>query len=287
MSASDQEPEPCVVVVGVGLIGGSVAAARRRVDANCRIIGLGRNQQRLDAAQAAGLIDQGVTSPSDLPLQGRVLVVVCLPVDMVADAVCDMAALSGPDVLFTDAGSVKRRICEAVAKCPEASARFVGAHPIAGGEQTGFEAASATLFENRCCVVTTDNAPSSQVERVVSFWRSLGSNVHVMDASQHDRVVAVTSHLPHLLASVTAMMLSPADLPFAGTGFRDTTRVAAGDAELWTQILLGNSECVLPALVRAGERLEQLTALIQSRDREQLRALLEEAAKLRKSLPRQ
>ncbi len=269
-----------VIVCGVGLIGGSVAAAVRRRFGNCRITGIGRNPQRLAAAHKAGLLDDWTCSISDAVPADDAVVVVCLPVDGIADAVTAIAQTAGDGVLITDAGSVKQAICRRITG--PAAARFVGAHPIAGSERSGFESADARLFVDRPCIVTTSAAGAAMETRCRRFWENLGARVTVMSPEEHDRVLAVTSHLPHVLAAVAAACADADLLPFAGTGFRDTTRVAAGDPVLWRQILCANASQVVQTAERAQERLQQLIESLRSGDADGVERLLDEAAGVRR-----
>jgi len=284
MKSAETQLESCVVVIGVGLIGGSIAAAIRTASPGCRVIGVGRCRKRLSQARSEGLIDEFTDDIDSLPKLQRAMVVVCLPVAMIADCVCQFSQRDDDDVVITDAGSVKQIICEGVRSSPRAMARFAGAHPIAGGEKTGFEAASATLFKDRCCIVIDDDAVPHNVHRVASFWQSIGCRVTTMSAAEHDRIVALTSHLPHLAAAVATLAQTDETLPYVGPGFRDTTRVAAGDAELWTQILLGNREQVLNSLLTMRGTISQLIEALEGRNGDQLRALLGEAAERRRRI---
>ena len=208
------------------------------------------------------------------------VVVVCLPVDGIADAVTAIAQTAGDGVLITDAGSVKQAICRRITG--PAAARFVGAHPIAGSERSGFESADARLFVDRPCIVTTSAAGAAMETRCRRFWENLGARVTVMSPEEHDRVLAVTSHLPHVLAAVAAACADADLLPFAGTGFRDTTRVAAGDPVLWRQILCANASQVVQTAERAQERLQQLIESLRSGDADGVERLLDEAAGVRR-----
>jgi prephenate dehydrogenase len=282
MSNTPEQVETCVVVVGVGLIGGSVAAALKSVNSTCHVIGFGRNAARLEEARKLGLLDACATHPGELPLTDRTLVVVCLPVEHIAASVRELAAMSGPQTVITDAGSVKRMICSAIRDDASAVKRFVGAHPIAGGENAGFENSSPELFQDRCCIVTPEVAAAENVDRVSAFWRSIGCRVQFMGADQHDGVVALTSHLPHLMAVATTLVQSAETMPFTGTGFRDSTRIAAGDARLWTQILLGNRPRVLQALSNTRQQLDDLFMLIERADAPELQKLLQAAVSVQR-----
>lgn len=228
--------EQSIVIIGVGLIGGSIAAAVRKRFPECKVTGIGRNPERLQHASQRGLLTNYSDQISSAFIPEGSLGIVCLPVDQIAEAVGRLVE-AGCE-LVTDAGSVKASIYAGLGNVSHE--RFVGSHPIAGGEQTGFESADADLFFNRLCVVTPMQSPVLKTERVAAFWKSIGMTVQQMSADEHDRILALTSHLPHITAAVTSGCVSEELLPFTGSGFRDTTRIAAGSAGLWTSILLGN-----------------------------------------------
>ena len=258
------EPQPSlsheqtIVVVGVGLIGGSVAAAALTRFPGCTVIGIGRHRERLQRAADAGLLSDWSDAISGSSIPRGSLGVVCLPVDQIPDAAQALLA-AGCDVA-TDAGSVKGTICREMHA--RRAHRFVGAHPIAGSEHSGFEHADPDLFADRVCIVTPLAAEPADVDRVAGFWRSVGMTVCRMPPDEHDRVLALTSHLPHILASVAAGCVPPELLPFTGTGYRDTTRIAAGSASLWTSILADNSRHCLDAIQTAQLLLALLTDLV-------------------------
>jgi prephenate dehydrogenase len=273
-----------LVVHGVGLIGGSVAAAVKRRRPECRVTGIGRRSERLQAAQAAGLIDDWTHTLRETSVDDNAIVVVCLPVDLISCAVIEAAAATPDGVMITDAGSVKQSVQEAITSSGAASARFVGAHPIAGSEQSGFEYADSELFAGRPCVVTASPAGTAFEQRCQDFWRSLGARVSFMDCQEHDRILALTSHLPHVMAAVTTCCVEPPDLSFAGTGFCDSTRVASGDPELWQQILCSNRTQLLHAIRKAEAGLAEISTALVNGDRHAVAAILERAAQLRRAV---
>lgn len=253
-----------LAVVGVGLLGGSVALGAKARGLAERVIGLGRSAARLQAARAAGVIDEFVTEPAGLA--GADLVVVCTPVDRIASDVIAAAQYVGRASVITDVGSIKGTIVRAVATTP-AAAVYVPAHPLAGSEQAGWEAATATLFEQRLCVLTpTPAADRSKVDLVRSLWQRLGMRTLQAGPDEHDRLLAVTSHLPHVAAAALAQLVGPAEQPFAATGFRDTTRIASGDPAIWTPILLGNSGPLLRALDMLQGELASLRRAVETHD---------------------
>jgi prephenate dehydrogenase len=272
-----------IAVVGVGLIGGSIAAAARQRGIAGRIIGIGRNGARLDAARRTGLIDVAAT---DLVAAAEAdLVIVCTPVDRIAADVLSIAPALAAVSLITDAGSTKGAICRDVQRMLASPVRFVGSHPLAGSEKGGWEHADAELFEGRVCVVTpVEETPPDALDRVSDFWRALGLRVHCMTPEDHDRALAVTSHLPHLAASALASLLTEGEADLAATGFRDATRIAAGDPDLWTGIFLQNAEPVVDQASLLIEQLREFQRAIRNGDEARIRQLLEEGRQGRKLL---
>jgi cyclohexadieny/prephenate dehydrogenase len=269
-----------VAIVGVGLIGGSLAAALRRTVPQCRVVGVGRSAVRLKAAQQAGLLDEFSTDV-DAVLSRAGLVILCTPVDEAVATVRHVCGVVSAEAVVTDAGSVKRSICEAAAEQP----CFVGSHPIAGKERSGWEHADPELFQGRLCVITPGAHSSSfAVERVTELWQRVGMTVTSMPAEEHDAALGMTSHLPHVVAAAVAKSLRPAWATLVGTGFRSTTRVAAGPAELWTPILLENRDAVLQALGHVSQELELLRTALEQQDRTAIVQWLSAAAEARRSL---
>ena len=283
MSQAEDQFEKHVVVVGLGLIGGSIAAAVRRRFSDCRVTAIGRSEARLEKAKQRGLITGFATQVSPELLSDPAIVVVCLPVDMISDSVCEIAACCTAETVITDAGSVKESICLAVEKDSPAAARFVGAHPIAGGENGGFEFSDADLFVDRTCVITpSDDGENNR--RVAGFWKAIGCNVSEMKPAEHDRVLALTSHLPHIVAAATASAVGRENLPLCGSGFRDATRIAAGNAQLWRAILSENRAAVLGALEEVQTLLSAYRAALETSDDGALQKLLSDAADVRTEL---
>ncbi|MCI0681863.1 MAG: prephenate dehydrogenase [Gemmataceae bacterium] len=274
-----------LTIVGVGLIGGSIGLAAKRRGVARRVRGLGRQQASLDRALEIGAIDEAHLDPQ-AALTGADLVVVCTPVDHIADQVVHFARHCGPATLLTDAGSTKAAIVETVeARLPATGPQFVGSHPLAGSEKRGPDFAHAQLFEHRLTVVTpTPRTPAAAVDRIAGFWSALGSRVKVMSPADHDRALALTSHLPHLLAAALAGTL-PADVrELTATGFRDTTRIAAGDPRLWTAIFTQNRMPLLDALGRVESRLREFRQALEAGDPAAIDRLLAQAKEVRDAL---
>jgi prephenate dehydrogenase len=270
-----------VAIVGVGLIGGSVGLALRERCLAENVTGIARKKVTLDSALAVGAID---TAATDLEkgVANADIVVVSTPVDSIAEQVCRVVAVSKPR-LITDAGSTKARICQEIeAQLAGKSNPFVGSHPLAGDHRTGPENARADLFVGKTVVVTpTTTTSAGDLEIARDFWQSLGAMVHVTSPEAHDQALAETSHLPHLVASAIARCTSQEYLPLTATGWADTTRVAAGDAELWTQIFGQNAEAMVPAIDRLIDQLQAMRTQIAAGKWDELQEILQQAKRIR------
>jgi prephenate dehydrogenase len=272
-----------VTILGVGLIGGSIGLALRSRGLATEVIGVGRHAASLGEAVQRGAIDRGTTDLRD-GIGAAEVVVVCTPVDRVAEDVRRCAESATPGVLITDAGSSKRQIVEALERQPRCAAVYVGAHPVAGSERRGVAHARADLFDGRPCVLTpTTKTPADRIRRARKFWSSLGCRVLEMGPAEHDEVLAYTSHLPHALAGALASAV-PADwLPLAAGAFRDGTRVAAADTGLWTAIFRDNRGPLLKALDSLRERLASFQYALMTDDEDAIRRWWDEG-RLRRDL---
>jgi prephenate dehydrogenase len=279
-----------VAIIGVGLIGGSIGLALRQRKLAKTIVGVGRRRSTLAKALAYKCVTQTTTSIARGVAEAQI-VVVCTPVELVARQVAEAAASCSPKAIITDAGSTKAQIVAAaeaalLALANHAGGRpaFVGSHPIAGSEKTGCEAARADLFERRVVVVTeTESTAPASVKTIEAFWKSLGARVARMSPDEHDLALARTSHLPHLVASALAATTpdSGKSLPLTGTGWQDTTRIAAGDPELWRQILLANAGHTLSALADFERVLKTWRHALETADGPLLSELLAEGKRRR------
>ena len=275
---------PSVAIVGAGLIGGSVGRALLDRGLARRVIGIGRSQQSLDEAARTGAVTDTSLDPAAAAEADFVLVATSVAsISALLDAV---DAVVRPGTLLTDAGSTKGSIVSAwEQKRIRRQGRFVGSHPLAGSHRRGPEAADGNLFNGRVVVVTPAAAtPPDDVAAVGEFWSALGATVYLMPPKEHDRIVAATSHAPHVLAAAIAIATPPATLPFTAGGWRDTTRIAAGDAQLWADILLDNATAVAAALRRIATASEQMLQAIEAGDRRRLVTLLSRAKDARDAL---
>ncbi len=273
-----------LAIVGVGLIGGSIGLAVKQRRLAERVLGVGRHEASLQRAQAAGAIDESCLDLIEAVPRAE-FAVFCTPVDQIAEQVLKVGPVCAPGTLLTDAGSTKAAIVRAVDGRLPNGISFVGSHPLAGSEKRGPENAAANLFENKLTIVTpTSQTEATALDRTRAFWRALGARIRLMDPNEHDRALALTSHLPHLAAAALAGILKPELHDLTAGGFRDTTRVAAGDPSIWTGIFLQNKEAVLAALDRFDERLHRFREALKAGDRLPLDSLLQQAKKVRDAL---
>ena len=274
-----------VAILGVGLLGGSIGLALRSRGLCRRVIGVGRRLERLQAAVQRGAVTEISTDLAAAAREAQ-LIVVCTPVHDVAGFVTDALRDCSPDALVTDVGSTKSRIVAEVEQWRRANlttgGHFVGSHPLAGSEKTGVEYADPDLFVNRAVIVTpTAETPSDSVDAIAVFWRALGGRVRIMTADEHDDSVASISHLPHLVAAVLAAATPTDLLDLVAGGWRDTTRVASGDVELWRQIFDDNREHVLRRLDHFHSTLADFRRALHEQDDAAIRRLLEAGKTIR------
>ncbi|WP_419342604.1 prephenate dehydrogenase [Achromobacter sp. PD1] len=279
---------PVLAVVGVGLIGGSFAAALRRAGQVGRVLGVGRNAQSLARAVELGLIDEAASAEEAAARAD--LILLATPVGGLGDVLSRMRAHLRSDTVLTDGGSTKAEVVEAArVALGDRVAQFVPGHPIAGAERSGPEAADACLYRKRTVILTplAENGESS-LELVRRAWQACGADVIDMDADAHDRVLASVSHLPHLLSAVYMEQVAEAAdaatrLALAGSGFRDFTRIAAGSPEMWRDIFLSNRDAMLAELADVRAVLDRAERAIADGDGAALLTLLDTAARARRN----
>ncbi|MEN6405025.1 MAG: prephenate dehydrogenase [Thermoguttaceae bacterium] len=275
-----------VAIVGVGLIGGSIGMALRQKNLAKNVIGVGRSQTGLRAARRADAVTH-TTVDLAKGVADAELVIVCTPVERIVEFVRQAAQHGSERTLLTDVGSVKQPIVAALDSGLTHGARFLGSHPLAGSEKTGVQNASPDLFDGRVAILTpTKNTRAEDFDALEAFWQSLGSVVAQMTPEQHDQAMAMTSHLPHMAAAALAATVPERYFRLVGGGLLDTTRVAAGDPELWRQILMMNRQNALQALEQYGARLAALHAALRDDDQAELTRLLTQAQKNRDALGR-
>ena len=266
-----------VAVLGLGLLGGSVAAAARARGVAKRVVGVSRGRENAAAALAAGLVDEA-TCDGAAGVAGADLVVLCTPVFAMAETLARVAPRLAAGALVSDVGSVKAPLVETLPGLLPPGVHYVGAHPMAGSHETGLRHARPDLFEGAACVLTpTAATPPDALARVRGFWAALGARLFERDPTRHDAEVAWVSHLPHALAFAYADSLAsapPSAFALRGSGFRDFTRIAGSDPELWADILATNAKALAAPLAASAAALAQLARAIEAGDLETLHRLL-------------
>lgn len=278
---------PVLAVVGVGLIGGSFAAALRQAGAVRRVLGAGRNRKSLHQALELGLID-AEASLTEVAEQADIILL-SVPVGATEAVLETLRPGLRPDALITDVGSTKVNVVRAArAALGDRVAQFVPGHPIAGAETTGPASATPQLYTGRTVILTPLDENSAQDRlRVTRLWEICGARVLVMEPGMHDTVLASVSHLPHFLSSVYMWQVASAGnsdlrMELAGSGFRDFTRIAAGSPEMWRDIFLANRDAVLSELAEVRKALDQAEQALLEGDSQQLHDFLERAALARR-----
>lgn len=269
---------PQLTILAPGLLGGSVArAAHARGLAERIVLWARRPESRLKLQEQPWC--QGVADTPEDAVRDAQLVVLAAPVDRIVPLLQQVAPALRAGAVVTDVGSVKAEIARLGDAALRKRAHFVGSHPMAGSEKTGWEHGSATLFEHRTCFVTpTESSDAGAVELVVRFWRDLGAEVVSLGADQHDEIVAHISHLPQVLASTLCGFLATKNHAWrnhAGGGLRDTTRIASSDPHLWRSILEQNRDEVLRALRQFQEELHGFQIALANRDYVEIAARIE------------
>ena len=262
-----------LALIGVGLIGSSIARAARAQGAARTIVATARSPATRRRVAELGLADQVVESNA-MAVEGADLVTVCIPVGACGEVAKEIGPHLAAGAIVSDVGSVKGAVLRDMAPHLPKTVHFVPAHPVAGTEYSGPDAGFAELFVNRWCILTPpDGADPKAAEKLAAFWRLLGANVETMSADHHDLVLAITSHLPHLIAYTivgTADELQSVTrsevLKFSAGGFRDFTRIAASDPTMWRDVFLANKDAVLEMLGRFNEDVSALTKAIRKGD---------------------
>lgn len=277
-------------IVGLGLMGGSLARAVKEAGLPWRIRGLARNPETRRAALAAGAVDEICAAAAEAAREAD-LVVIALPVRAVPDAARDLAPHLAPGTVVTDVGSSKVALTRGVEAVLPRGIPFVGGHPIAGTEESGFTASFAGLYRGARCLLTPGATSTPEaVATVRGLWEGVGMRVDVMDAAAHDRILAVISHLPHVVAYALVNAAAQADaglpglLSYTGGGFRDFTRIAASHPAMWRDICLDNREEVLRALDEFLDEAGRLRSLIAAGDDAGLEQAFAAARVVRRSL---
>ncbi|MBI5235732.1 MAG: prephenate dehydrogenase/arogenate dehydrogenase family protein [Deltaproteobacteria bacterium] len=279
-----------VAIIGVGLIGGSLAMVMREKGIAGTITGIGRGIKNLEAAKRLGVVDS-ITQEIEEGVIDADLVVVAIPVMKTADVLKKAAPHLKTGCIVTDVGSVKHEVIESAQTILPKGVRFVAGHPIAGTEHSGVEAAFKHLFEGKNCILTPTNATDkAALEQVKSLWLSAGSNVVLMDAELHDWTFAAASHLPHIIAYtlVNTVALAGSEgfdlLKYSAGGFRDFTRIASSSPEMWRDVCGMNKGYIMEMLDSFQKRLDVIKKCVQNSDLTTLQREFEKAKKFRDSI---
>jgi cyclohexadieny/prephenate dehydrogenase len=280
-----------VAIIGLGLIGSSLARAIRKHGLAETIVAADRSSEVREAVRRLALADE-VAESSAAAVRGADLVVVCTPIGAYDEVGAEIGRHLAPGAIVTDVCSTKQSVVRDLGPHIPAGVHFVPGHPVAGTEHSGPEAGFAELFDGRWCILTPPpGTDRDSVERVAALWRACGSNIEVMDPHHHDQVLAVTSHLPHLIAFTIVGTATDLEthiqqevVKFAASGFRDFTRIAASDPIMWRDIFLNNREALLETCARLSEDLARLQRAIRWGEGDVIEALIRRTREIRRQL---
>jgi prephenate dehydrogenase len=285
------KPFQQITIVGVGLLGGSLARVCKKKGLVEKVVGFGRHPERLKKAQELGIIDSYATD-LQTAVKHADLVVLCTPVSNLGPIAGEMTPFLKPGCIVTDVGSVKKTVVGDIQSQLPDSVYFVGSHPIAGGEKSGFEASSADLFEQQKCIVTpTPKTNASALARVTELWEQTGMQVINLDVEEHDTIFGAVSHLPHVIAYTLMNTIGDIStknhaevISFSGGGLRDITRIAASSPALWRDICLSNKKPVLSLIDKFQTTLQQVRNTLENEDGQLLEQTFQTANKYRSNL---
>jgi cyclohexadieny/prephenate dehydrogenase len=266
-----------IALIGFGLIGGSIARAAREQGLAREIVTTARSEKTRARVMELGIVDRVLETNAEAA-DGADLVILCIPVGACGAVAAEIANHLKPGAIVSDVGSVKGAVVKDMAPHLPAGVHFVPAHPVAGTEHSGPDSGFAELFINRWCILTPpESTEDKATEKLRAFWAALGAKVEIMTPEHHDLVLAITSHLPHLIAYTIvgtadelAQVTSSEVIKFSAGGFRDFTRIAASDPTMWRDVFLANKEAVLEMLGTFNEDLSKLTRAIRRGDGEAL-----------------
>ncbi|MDP2682147.1 MAG: prephenate dehydrogenase/arogenate dehydrogenase family protein [Deltaproteobacteria bacterium] len=279
-----------VAIIGVGLIGGSLAIILREKGIAKNIVGIGRGLKNLETAKKLGVVDS-YTQDVREGVKGADLVVVAIPVASIARVIKEALPSLKKGAIVTDVGSVKKIIVDEIEKILPDTIHFIGGHPIAGTENAGVEAAFPTLFQKRRCILTpTKKTNKAALKKVKKLWEIAGSEVILMDADKHDKILAVVSHLPHVVVYSLVNTVSSINdfneslVKYSAGGFKDFTRIASSPPEMWRDICLLNKDAILDVIRRFQNTLKGLEEMIKAGDGDGLQKEFEKAKEVRDEL---
>lgn len=271
-----------ITIVGTGLLGSSCGLGLRAAGYCGRIVGVGRHVETVERARELGCVDEAATS-LEAPVRGSDMVILATPLSYFAGLLQELARYDHPGMIITDVGSTKQQVCAEARRWLPDPTRFVGSHPMAGSEQHGPDAAKADLFRGKPCIITPESDTDPEAIRTVeALWAMLQMRVVQMPAEEHDHHVSRISHLPHALAVLLLEMVDgQGGLELASTGFRDTTRVASGDPDVWLDIFTANRQSVVDAVDSFSGQLSDFREMLVNTDDGRLMALLRHAKVVR------
>ena len=280
-----------LALIGVGLIGSSIARAARNHGLVGEIVGSARTKETRRVALELKLVDHAYENAREA-VKDADLIILCTPIGTYESIAKEIQDVLSPGAIVTDVGSVKQKAVEAIEPHIPNGVHFIAGHPVAGSEKSGPAAGYAELFENRWCILTpSEKSDEAAVEKLSEFWATLGSNVEKMDPKHHDLVLAITSHVPHLIAY---NIVGTADdleevtrsevIKYSAGGFRDFTRIAASDPTMWRDVFLNNKEAVLEMLGRFTEDLSALQRSIRWDDGDALFEMFSRTRAIRRQI---
>lgn len=280
-----------IAVIGLGLIGSSLTRGAERHGLAKIICGFDADPDVRDEARALG-IGAEISGDLEAALKGAELIVLAVPVGAIEQVVKELVPYCQEGAILTDVGSVKQSVIESVTPLLPETVTFIPGHPVAGTEKSGPKAGFATLFEGRWCILTpVTGTNEQQLDKLRQFWRGLGSRVEEMEAEHHDMVLAITSHIPHLIAyNIVGTAADLADvtetevIKYSAGGFRDFTRIAASDPVMWRDVFMNNKTAVLEMLGRFTEDLTELQKHIRRGNADALEELFIKTRKIRRSI---
>jgi len=269
-----------VAIVGVGLIGGSLALAIKKKRLAVEIVGVSRHKNTLALAKKSGAIDQGSQDLSII--KDADLVILATPVKTILDLARPILKFIRPDSIVCDVGSTKEEI---VSKLSNIFPGFVGSHPLAGSEKRGVSNASSGIFKNSLCILTpTDKTDPKALAKIEKLWHQLGVKVLFLNPDIHDKALSLVSHLPHALAFSLAGIIPPKYSKLGANSLKDTTRIAVSDSQLWADIFLSNRKNILESIRLFAKNLSKMQSAIHKKDRKVLIKILEDAKAKRELL---
>jgi prephenate dehydrogenase len=279
-----------LAIIGVGLIGGSLALALKQAGAVGHVVGCGRNQKSLEKGLELGIIDSYQISVSDA-VKAANIVVLAVPLGAMRAVFEQIAGAITDQAVITDVGSAKASVVRVAMEClGDRVGQFVPGHPVAGTEKSGVEAGFASLYQDRRVILTPlDSTDQGAIKTIDKMWRQCGASIEYLSVQHHDKVLAATSHLPHMLAYALVNFLSGLNehdeiFRYASGGFRDFTRIASSDPVMWRDVCISNGEALIALIEQYKNELDQVSAAIQNQDAERLLELFGNAKSERDSL---